>query len=388
MKIALYYPWIYLKSGVEKTILELTARSRHEWTIFTSHFDPDNSFADYKTKKVVELNKISVKRSYLSVLTAAVKIINQRIPLENYDVLWVHSEGLGDLITLRNHQKPIVCFCHTPLKVIHDPFTRITYLKNNPIKRPFYYFFARLFELLDKLAWSKYHYVFCVSDEVRKRILRANLTNPKKIEVIYRGIDAQKILPSWNYQRFFLLPGRIKWWKNLELSVDAFREFQKKFAGNTNFKLIIAGQVDRESQKYYQSLLKISREVRDITIIANPREEDLHRLYLDCYAVLNTTLNEDWGIVPLEAMAYGKPVIAVNQGGPRESVIDKETGFLVNPNAEAFAQAMVILMQNKELAQNMGKLAREKSLDYDWNKFISRVDSYLDSLKNTIDRKH
>ena len=48
-------------------------------------------------------------------------------------------------------------------------------------------------------------------------------------------------------------------------------------------------------------------------------------------AVLYTPTNEHFGIVPIECMAMGRPVIAVNSGGPRESVIDEETGFLCNP---------------------------------------------------------
>ena len=44
MKVALYYPWVYLTSGAERTILELTAHSRHQWTIFTNRFDPDGTF--------------------------------------------------------------------------------------------------------------------------------------------------------------------------------------------------------------------------------------------------------------------------------------------------------------------------------------------------------
>jgi hypothetical protein len=43
MKVALYYPWVYLTSGAERTILELTGRSRHEWTIFTNRFEPENT---------------------------------------------------------------------------------------------------------------------------------------------------------------------------------------------------------------------------------------------------------------------------------------------------------------------------------------------------------
>lgn len=210
MKIALYYPWIYLKSGIEKTIVELTVRSKHQWTIFTSHFDPENTFSEFKTRDVIELKRVSVKRSYLNVLKAAITILFQKIDMKNYDILWVHSEGLGDLVTFRNCKKPIICFCHTPLKVFHDHHTRRVYLKNNQFKILFFILFSYFFNFIDRLAWQNYHHVFCVSQEVKTRILKANLTFDEKIEVIYRGVDIEKIKPTWNYAHYFFHPARIK----------------------------------------------------------------------------------------------------------------------------------------------------------------------------------
>ena len=57
-------------------------------------------------------------------------------------------------------------------------------------------------------------------------------------------------------------------------------------------------------------------------------------------AVVFTAPNEDWGVVPLEAMASGAPVLAVDAGGPRESVIHNVTGWLLPPTPWAFAEQM------------------------------------------------
>jgi len=380
MRIALYYPWIYLKSGVERTILELKRRSKHRWQIFTSHFEPENTYPEFKDIEVIQLKRVSVKRSYLEVFKAGLKIFFQKIDLKDFDCLWVHSEGLGDLITFRNHKKPVICFCHTPLKIIHDPYMQAVYLKNNPFKRPLFILFSYLFKFIDRLAWKNYTYVFAVSQEVKKRILKAKLISPEKIEVIYRGIDLEKIKPTWIYEPYFFHPARIKWWKNIELGIEAFDLFQRKNPKFYNFKLIIAGQLDRGSKDYYQKLIKLAKANSDIQIILNPSEEKIHNLYKNSYAVLNTTLNEDWGLTILEAMAYGKPVIAVNQGGPKESLLDKKTGFLVEPSAEAFSQAMKVLAENKDLVIGLGREARLESLKYSWDNFIKRVDEYIDSL--------
>lgn len=380
MKIALYYPWIYLRSGVERTILELTKRSRHQWTIFTSHFDGDSTYPEFKKRKIIELKKVPVSRSYTAVLKAAVTILSQKIDLREYNALWVHSEGLGDLITVRNHERPVICFCHTPMKVIHDPLARKAYLERNRCKKPFFALFSALFRFIDRSAWRNYNHVFSVSEEVKNRILKAGLAVPRDIEVVYRGVDTEEIRPTWKYEPYFFHPARIKWWKNVELSINAFMEFQGRFPDFNDFDLMIAGQVDKGSKAYYERILDMARANSHIKIIPDPSEEMIKDLYESSYAVLNTTLNEDWGLVPLEAMAYGKPVIAVNQGGPKESIVDKKTGFLAEPTPEAFAAAMKRLAEDRGLLLKMGKDARAHSLGFEWGNFIRKIDDYLDRL--------
>src|SRR5207302_9764635 len=63
MRVGLYYPWIYLTSGAERVILELSGRSRHQWTLLTSHFAPEQTFPGFADRKVVELDRVPVDRS-------------------------------------------------------------------------------------------------------------------------------------------------------------------------------------------------------------------------------------------------------------------------------------------------------------------------------------
>lgn len=77
-----------------------------------------------------------------------------------------------------------------------------------------------------------------------------------------------------------------------------------------------------------------------------------------CRAVVYTPQHEHFGIVPLEAMASSRPVIAVNSGGPIESVLSGSTGFLAEPTAAAFAEAYQELLDAKKAAK-MGVAARQ-----------------------------
>jgi glycosyltransferase involved in cell wall biosynthesis len=81
----------------------------------------------------------------------------------------------------------------------------------------------------------------------------------------------------------------------------------------------------------------------DVDFVESPSDSTLIDLYQRCIGVLFPAQNEDWGLVPLEAMACGKPVIAVNRGGPTESLLHGETGFLVPDRPQDFAAALTLL---------------------------------------------
>src|SRR4051794_15530085 len=115
MKLAIYYPWVYLPGGPERLISELIARSRHEWTILTNHFDAAATFPVLSSARVLELNPVSVKRDFRTVARAGLRILNQRLPLDGQEGLLIMCEGLGDFALRRTGSVPSACLCLTPL---------------------------------------------------------------------------------------------------------------------------------------------------------------------------------------------------------------------------------------------------------------------------------
>jgi alpha-1,3/alpha-1,6-mannosyltransferase len=90
--------------------------------------------------------------------------------------------------------------------------------------------------------------------------------------------------------------------------------------------------------------------------------------------VLYTPINEDYGLVPLEAMASGKPVISVNEGGPRDTIINGKTGFLVNDEREMAAK-MQMLVEDPQLSKDLGKAGIERvRKSYSWDRFFNVFD--------------
>ena len=381
MKVALYYPWVYLRSGVERMMLELVQRSRHDWIIFTSHYFPEQTFPGYREVALVELAEVPVSRGYSAVCQAGVTILKQKIDLDDFDALVVSSEGLGDFITFRNHSVPVICYCHTPLKIVHDSHTRDRYLQENRRMKVPFLVFSGIFKFFDKLAWRYYDYVFCNSNEVKRRILKSGLAPAGKIEVLSPGLDLQVMKPGWEYQRYFVVVGRIKWWKNLGLAINSFLEFKRAHPEFNDFQLQIVGMVEAGSEFYFEKLQELARGRDDIVFKRDPGEQELLTAYRYSYCLLFPSINEDWGMTPIEAMGFGKPVVAVNLGGPTESIIDGVTGLLVEPEAKEFAAAMARLAADPGMVRRMGEAGVSHVQKYDWSHFVDRFDDYLDSIQ-------
>ena len=388
MRVALYYPWIYLTSGAERIILELSRRSRHEFVLFTNRFEPEQTFPELKNEQVVMLEEISVKRNVFSVAMAGWKILTQRLPLENFDVLIVVSEGLGDLVLFRNASKPALCICLTPLRPVFDPLYRARVTgRSSFLHRVLFELASVCFRRVDRPAWRRYSRVFCISEEVKNRVLKGGLAEPDKLEVLHPGLGVASQTPSSIFKHFFLIPGRMMWTKNIELGIRAFRRFREQNPAFAGFRLIIAGVVDAKSRPYYQQLQQEAQLVQQVQFRVFPSDVELASLYRECYAVLFTAFNEDWGIVPLEAMSFGKPVIAVNRGGPRESIEHGRSGFLEEPEPEAFARRMAELVKNPEMASWMGRIGVARARQFSWETFNNRIDREIDVLGTSALRK-
>ena len=383
MDAALYYPWMYLKSGGERTIAEIIRRSRHRWTVFTNRFERESTFPELATANVVELPTVSVKRTFGHAAAAAWQIAGQKLPLQRYQALLVLCEGLGDFITFRNHEIPVLALCFTPLRAAFDPYYQAGYLamhRHAWLRRPALYAGAAAFKVVDRLAWKHYAHVMVISEEVRRRVERGRLCSREKLSINPPGVDLARLKPCGVYEKKFVICGRIMWTKNVELGIDAFKSFLARRPDHSDFKLTIAGFVDRKSKPYIARLRERARDCPNIEFLESPPDEALFGVMKTSYALLYPPFNEDWGLMPIEAGALGKPVIATNRGGPRETVRDGITGFLVEPRPEAFATAMEWLADDPALARSMGDAGQSHAQQFGWDQFAGNLDAEMERV--------
>ncbi|KAI9989509.1 hypothetical protein PInf_019792 [Phytophthora infestans] len=139
--------------------------------------------------------------------------------------------------------------------------------------------------------------------------------------------------------------------KNVALAIEALVELRTRLPSDEfqRVKLIVAGGYDPLNTENKEHLIELQavvvkhglkEHVEFRTSVSNSMKLELLR---KAHGILYTPDREHFGIVPVEAMACGTPVIAVSSGGPLESIADGETGFLCQQKPEAFAEAMAKL---------------------------------------------
>ena len=196
--------------------------------------------------------------------------------------------------------------------------------------------------------------------------------------VIHPSIDHDEFYNA-GYDNYFLYVSRLTPSKRQDYALKAFSIFSGQ---RSDFQLIIAcnSPDTPENKDYLGSMYRfVKNNNLNVRFLFDQDKDSISKLYANSYACLFSAVIEDFGLIPLEAMASEKPIISVNEGGPKETIINNITGFLVNSEGE-MAQKMLELSNNPDLVINMGKQGRKHvTQNFSDDKFISSLKKVLQS---------
>ncbi len=189
-------------------------------------------------------------------------------------------------------------------------------------------------------------------------------------------INKQYIAYGDRYDHIFVSLNRYERKKNIELALESLKYVKTKLVTKSKILLVIAGGYDlrvAENVEYLEELCKKSESLGltyvnsglssmntelppncDVIFRCSISNQERQALLTNSTALIYTPSNEHFGIVPLEAMYCKTPVIAVNNGGPLETIVDNQTGFLCEGNANEFGNALKKFVDNAGMAENFG----------------------------------
>ncbi len=182
-------------------------------------------------------------------------------------------------------------------------------------------------------------------------------------------------------EEIILFFGNIVQYKGPDILLKAF-SLVKKGISNAKVKLVFVGRGDmQEELKDLAKKLDLEEHVKFVGYI----EEDLKPLYFkaaDIFCLPSVTLAEAFGIVNLEAMACGIPVISTKLGGIPDIVNHGKNGLIIEPgNIKALADALTYLLENEDVRKKMGECGKKMVVNYSWKKIAEKTEKvYQDVL--------
>ena len=328
LKIALVHELLVKLGGAER-VLKVLADQFHEAPIYTLLHNPKKTEEWFAGKKIHPSKLQTAYRlfgSHRILLPWMSKAIEQ-FDFHHYDVVISSSSAFAHGIKTGPSTKHI-CYCHSPMRYAWD-FTHDYVKHDSAIKR---FMVAKMLNKIrqwDFEAASRPDILLANSKHVQKRIQKYWRRDS---EVLYPPVDVKRFTPTTKHEDYFLIVSALTPFKNIELAIRTFNKIRRK--------LVIIG--DGLQKDWLKSIAEDNIEFLG--------RQDGHEVrdYLEHCRALIFPGEEDFGIVPVEAMAAGKPVLAYGKGGVLESVQAGVSGeFFFEPTPQSLENGLARLMANE-----------------------------------------
>ena len=339
-KIALVHDWLNTLGGAERVLIELH-KIFPDAPIYTLFYD--------KKFKAEHLLNAEIRPSYLQklpLITRHYKLFAILMPsavesfdLSDFDIVISSSVFFSKGLILRPKTRHI-CYCYSPTRQLwdlHSTYNLQPTTYNFPAKLA-----QHLLRIWDRQAADRVDEFVAISEIVRSRIQKYYRRDAK---VIYPPITLENTkhktqntnkTQNQKFQipnNYYLIVSRLYKHKNIDVAVEAFNKLK--------LPLVIVG-----SGPEYKTLKSKILNFKSITMTGFVPDKELSYYYQNCRAFIMPQ-EEDFGLTPLEAMSFGKPILALRKGGATETLQEGITGeFFDDPIPEALADGVRRLNEN------------------------------------------
>ncbi|HVZ29537.1 MAG TPA: glycosyltransferase [Asticcacaulis sp.] len=328
MKVALVHYWLVGMRGGEK-VLEALCELYPEADIFTLVADPQKLSPVIRKHRIFTsfLQKLGGVKNYQRLLPLMPMAL-ESFDLTPYDVVISSEAGPAKGVITRPDAVHI-CYCHSPMRYVWDLYPQY-YASAGPVTRLGMKLFTPCLRTWDVTTAARVDHFIANSGYVAARIKKFYR---REATVINPPVDISRFSITNDVQDFYLCAGQITPYKKIEIAVEAFTKMNKR--------LVVIGEGATANLK------KIAGPT--IEFLGTVDDLIMAQYLARCQALIFPGV-EDFGIVPLEALASGRPVIAFARGGALETVIDGKTGILFHDQT---VEALTTAVERLESGQDV-----------------------------------
>ena len=331
MRVAIVHDYFNKKGGGERLVLNLA--EAFDSDIITGFVEHEKTY-DIGNYRVQELSK-PINNPVLKIFTLHNKF--KKLRLKGYDAVIFSGTTC---LAAAEHNHPNIWYCNTPVRHLYsqkDWFRK----QISPVKRIVLKIFHFWLRPIDQRNVRHIDKIVCNSENIKARIRRF-YGEPfyKNATVIYPPVMTNKF-EGKSQKDFYLSFGRLDKLKRIHLIVEAFKDMPDK-------KLVVVS-----GGPELKNIKRKTRNYENIDIKGYVSQEELEELIGSCIATIYIPIDEDFGMSPVEGMTVGKPCIGVDDGGLKETIIHKKTGYLCSKDIKKEDIIQAVRWMNKAQTEKM-----------------------------------
>ncbi|CAF1629403.1 unnamed protein product, partial [Adineta ricciae] len=392
-RIAILHPDLGL-GGAERLIIDIALALKslgHEVDLYTNFHDKRRCFEETRNGQLNVFvacswfprnifGRFNALCAYIRFILLAIYVLLMKNE-KQYD-LFLCDQISACIPVLKQSQCPVLFYCHYPDHLL---------TKRESFVKKAYRWPIDTFEI----------YTTCLADRIlvnsafTQSVFEKHIRSDIPVHILYPTIPDQ-VVPSTSNENEksinFLSINRFERKKDLALALRSFARLRTLLSSESkSIHLYVIGGYDErlcENVEYFDELQQLARDLNlpssSITFVRSFSDQEKHQYLSKAHCILYTPRNEHFGIVPLEAMQAGRPVIATKTGGPLETVVDGRTGYLCDePLVETFAARMKEFVENENLSKQMGEQGREHvKKTFSFQPFAQKLGDHVNKLLN------
>lgn len=365
MKLALVHDWLNQRGGAED-VLETLVALYPESPVYTSIYAPDVMPPAYSEWDIhtLWLDTLPGVHSHHQPYLPLYPLGWNSLDLSEYDVILSNKSGFCHGV--RSGDRTLhICYCLAPTRYV---WSLESYIAREGLGKPVEWALRPLVNAMrrwDYAAAQRVDHFIAISTEIQQRI--QTYYNRDSV-IIYPPVDIGRFKPSAAIDDYFLVVSRLIPYKRIDLAVQA--------ATKLGVPLKVGGK-GRDLDRL--------REMAGPTVefLGYVPDEQLPELMARCKAFLFPGL-EDFGIVPVQAQAAGRPVIAYGGGGALDTVIPGETGVLFH---EATVESLMNAMQHFDASEYDPVALRAHAEKFDTQVFRRKIGAFVEQAWESFSQK-